>query len=265
MLVIKLGGSLITKKSSYCEIDEDEVRRFGNELAAGIEASAQCPIIVLGGGSFGNGIPRRFGLQDPMTRRRMDISRMTFGMFELMRGVVDIWRGQGLACYPVQCSTVVQQRDGVRTINIDPFAAALRNGMIPVTTGDILLEEEPIVYSSDYMPGLIAQAMDVQQIVMLTDVPGVFDMRDPEKRVCGEIRGSDYDRILSMAGGSAQADVTGGMRTKVEALFASLDKGTGSLIADGRRPGMLHDVLLGASVPGTYFYPGVKNVGESRP
>lgn len=253
MQIIKLGGSLITHKNSYCEIDQSEVWRFGRELKHALEHGAELPVIILGGGSFGNAIPSKYALNDSAMRRAGDISRMTVGMFSLMQQVLDIWRECGIPAFPIQANAVVASIDGSRTIDFTPFRAAMRHGLIPVTTGDILLEAQPVIFSSDYMPVLIAQETATRRVVMMTDVAGVQDRSQPGAPLLEVIRLQDRSRVLALAGASEQADVTGGMRTKVIALFELLERNVESVVVDGRRAGMLAAILMGESVSGSCF------------
>ena len=58
MIIIKLGGSIITDKTDYRKFNKDVVARLCKE----IKESGQKVIIVHGAGSFGHIISKRFKL-----------------------------------------------------------------------------------------------------------------------------------------------------------------------------------------------------------
>jgi len=238
MRVLKIGGSLLTVKSNYCTVNTLQVARFGHELAALTPQLRKHLILVIGGGSFGNGIPLRYGLDHPETVDPLDVSRMTLGMFELMGHLVGTWRAAGVAAFPVQaCSVISRCGDGYR-LNIEPFLSLLDRGVIPLVTGDLLpLEDWPII-SSDWLPVLIAAETKVDDVTYLTNVAGLCTDPLDETTLVEVVDEAYLQNALGMSSG-ARFDVTGGMRTKVGAAGALLRMGVPASICDGRVAGAL--------------------------
>jgi isopentenyl phosphate kinase len=250
--VVKLGGCLVTEKDGFCEPNYPCIAEFGQQVQLALAGGIALPIIVLGGGSFGNGIPARYGLTDPKTRKSKDIGRMTFGMFTLMQAVATTWRAIGLPTYPVQASAVISY--GLDGYELDPrlFQLAINMGLIPLVTGDLLLDGPINIYSSDLLPELLVRHFDVHRVVMLTDVAGLIDRSDMNEKLVETVRPGEA-HVTMVAGASSKVDVTGGMKTKVDALNRLLDLGISSVIADGRVEGQLLSVLRGDDVAGTNF------------
>jgi isopentenyl phosphate kinase len=261
MRVVKIGGSLLTNKSGYCEIDEASVLAIGRQLAELSGPSAlNGLVLVIGGGSFGNGIPRRHGLDRPDSLDVRDVSRMTLGMFELMAGLIHVWRELGIAAYPVQASAVVHPVGDWFRIDAGTISRLCERNIIPVVTGDLIPSAHWPILSSDWIPVLIANECAVSSVAYLTDVEGVFEIEEggaPPKLIKQVFQG-DASRVLELAGASRQADVTGGMRTKVEAALMLSKMGIPSLICDGRSSNRLRDVVQGVVSHGTYFVPEIE-------
>ena len=174
-------------------------------------------------------------------------------MFSLMLAVVATWRALGIPTYPVQASAVISH--GPEGYRIDPriFSAALNAGLVPLVTGDLLLEGPVNIYSSDCVPELLAEHFSISHVGMLTDVAGYLDRSGPEDRLVASIH-PGHASSLAGAKASAKTDVTGGMRTKVDALMRLLlQAGIESTIADGRVSGNFFSLLVGREVVGTAF------------
>lgn len=250
--IVKLGGSLIANKGGYCQLNRQMVERLGNELAQALAQHAPLPLIVLGGGSFGNGIPLRYGLDQPGFRVK-DLSRMPFGMHQLMSEVASLWRERGIAVFPLQASAMVSVSNRQFELNPRPIFDALAQGLIPLTSGDLILSDPPCILSSDHIPALVAQRMPVARVTFLTDVCGLLDRSrgnaGPVRRVTLE----SAESALALAGRSALQDVTGGMKTKVRASLELLQLGVESEMVDGRIAGVFRRVLGGQQVRGTHF------------
>jgi isopentenyl phosphate kinase len=250
--IVKLGGSLITHKSGYCQLDREAVERLGRELAHALAQAAAPPLIVLGGGSFGNGIALRYGLHLGGFRQA-DLSRMTCGMQQLMSEVACVWRAQRIAVFPIQASAVISMRMTTLALNADPIRDALALGLVPVISGDLVLADPPRIVSSDLIPAMVARSLPVRRVSFLTDVPGLFDMSGGQPVLLRRITPTMATHATSIAGCSSVQDVTGGMKTKVAASFELLAMGVESHYVDGRVTGALRDVLCGRRHAGTRF------------
>jgi acetylglutamate kinase len=85
--------------------------------------------------------------------------------------------------------------------------------------------------NADAAAGAVAAALSAYKIVFLTDVEGWLDSD-------GKLISFSHPNHLR----SGLADVTGGMRPKLEACLSAVDSGvTSAHIVDGRKP---HSVLL---------------------
>ena len=78
--------------------------------------------------------------------------------------------------------------------------------------------------------------------------------KDPNATLISVIEKLD-DEIFALAGGSASNQGTGGMVTKLQAASIATSAGCDMVIANGRRPANLYDILDGKSI-GTRFKGG---------
>ena len=96
--------------------------------------------------------------------------------------------------------------------------------------------QEMLNINADTAAGAIAEAMEAEALVFLTDVPGILD---GEGRVVATL---DGERIAALR---EQGVISGGMLPKVEACLRAAQAGARARIVDGRSAGALRSALSG--------------------
>lgn len=134
----------------------------------------------------------------------------------------------------------------------------LRLGVVPIVNeNDTVAVEEIRLGDNDTLAGLVANLIEADLLVLLTDQPGMYD-KDP--RSCSDAvridlaKAGDPELERMASGGSAGDWGRGGMLTKVRAAQRAARSGTATLIAAGAEP----DILLKArsgEVDGTMILP----------
>jgi glutamate 5-kinase len=141
----------------------------------------------------------------------------------------------------------------------------LKHGAIPVINeNDVVAVDEIKFGDNDNLSGLVANLIDADLLIILTDQPGLFTA-DPRYYADAQlIRNVDTidDTIRMMAGGSSSDIGTGGMVTKIEAAELATRSGTEVVIAPGSEPDVILKVVQGESL-GTRFPTQFSHV-ESR-
>ncbi|MFM2482233.1 glutamate 5-kinase [Celerinatantimonas sp. YJH-8] len=147
----------------------------------------------------------------------------------------------------------------------DALRAILDHGIVPVINeNDAVATSEIKVGDNDNLSALIAMLADADQLLLLTDQPGLFtaDPRsNPNAELIPEVRIID-DTLRRLAGGSAGGLGTGGMMTKLQAADIARRAGITVTIAAGRAEQVISRVAQGELV-GTRF-PGLITPLEHR-
>ncbi|SET49410.1 Isopentenyl phosphate kinase [Salinibacillus kushneri] len=254
MYVIKLGGSLITHKDKYCSPNRKAIKQYAQEIKKNWTLFKGNLIIILGGGSYGNGVPIRYNLQNSMQEwKPQDLLMMTTKMNEWQTEVCTIFRDEGIPCYPFQGSSYITSNDGnVSSCYIEPIKSALNMELLPILSGDLTFdsEEKFVIFSSDKIPLVLNKELDISRVVMLTDVEGIYYKNSPDQ-IYEEVTQENFYVVLSETGVSNQQDVTGGMKTKLLALIELAKQGVRGVICDGNDPYNLTVSLLNDNTPGT--------------
>jgi isopentenyl phosphate kinase len=261
--IVKLGGALISHKDEYCTPNIDIIHEFARIVRSGWDELQGRLIMVLGGGSYGNGVPYRYNLREASHNwKHVDLSMMTIKMFELMSIVTDIFRQEGVPCYPFQASGHLVSHDGrPQNFFIEPIKHALSLGVLPILSGDMVFDSHRrfVIFSSDCIPELFVGRLQLKRVVMMTNVPGVMNYSSGEPEVIARVTGENHEAVLSHAGASRQQDVSGGMKNKVQTLLRLAEMGVESVICDGRKPSILLPALFDPAPPGTVFEPRAEN------
>lgn len=147
------------------------------------------------------------------------------------------------------------------------LTALLAQGVLPIVNeNDTVATEEIRVGDNDNLSALIANLIEADLLVLLTDQPGLFTSdprRDPQARLLGEISSPDIpEAVWQAAGLPANGLGTGGMLTKLQAADLARRSGACVVIARGGDPDVLLRLAAG-ELFGTRFLPTASAV-ESR-
>jgi glutamate 5-kinase len=160
-------------------------------------------------------------------------------------------------------------RDRQRYLNArDTVLGLLEERVVPIINeNDTVATEEIKVGDNDNLAALVVTLIDAELLILLSDIDGLYDgdpHQDPDARLIREVRQVDAS-IWEIAGESATASGTGGMRTKIEAAQLVQRAGSTMVIAHGSERDVLLRIMEGEPV-GTRFLPqGAREGGRSAP
>lgn len=137
----------------------------------------------------------------------------------------------------------------------DTLHCLLKHHVVPIINeNDTVATKEIRVGDNDNLAALVANLIEADVVVLLTDQEGLFTA-DPrlntDAKLIPVVTRID-DSIFSLAGGSSTSLGTGGMITKIEAAQMASQSGTRTIIASASRPNVLIDLALGQQI-GTLF------------
>jgi glutamate 5-kinase len=130
------------------------------------------------------------------------------------------------------------------------FHELIHGGIVPlVNENDSVATEELRFGDNDELSALVVNSCGADLLIMLTDTDGLHDRPPGEGggRRIGELD-EITPQVLRMAGGARSKLASGGMRSKLEAARVVARFGIPTVIADGRRRGVLHRILGGEDI-----------------
>jgi len=255
LIVLKLGGSVITDKESPMTPDMDSIRRLAEEVA---ESKTRDLIVVHGGGSFGHTVAKQYGIAEGLTSREKTIgfSKTRQAMVELNSLVINALLDISLPVVSVTPSSFVIMEEGrIAMFSFDVVRLLIDLEMIPVLYGDAVLDRERgfSILSGDQLASFLAAGLGASRLVFGVDVDGVCTS-DPKKNPDADlIEVLPLDKLREMVnfGHALSTDVTGGMLGKVMETAIAIEAGVEVIVVNALRPGIVKKALRGEHVMGT--------------
>jgi len=143
--------------------------------------------------------------------------------------------------------------------------ALLERHVVPVINeNDVVATEEIKIGDNDNLSALVANLIDADLLILLTDQAGLFTAdprRNPSATLISEVPVISDD-IMALAAGAGTSRGTGGMTTKLQAARLATESGVTVLVASGTAENVLAKAVKGEPV-GTRF-PSNRTRMESR-
>lgn len=256
-IVIKLGGNLITDKSSQKTIRREEINAVSSVLAATIDEGYTL-VIVHGAGSFGHLLARRWLIDtgakpEILGGQRDAVSHIRTDMRELNSEIVSSLARNGLRSEGLPPSNWAEGtgREFVGDLSIFERESA---DVIPITFGDVVnkggMEEFGILSGDDLMLRLSLELPDVtHSIFLLGDAGGVMDR--PPDQTGAQLLPSWKPQDDIASNHLPEIDVTGGINLKLERASEIANVVKEVWLLDGREPDRVLELLSAGKTVGT--------------
>jgi isopentenyl phosphate kinase len=212
--VLKLGGSVVTKKDSPETVDGPALDRAA--AAVGEVQTTESLVLVHGAGSFGHLHADRHGVS--VTSGSHDAGALAAihgSMTELSESVVDALQDHGVGALPVRPLSLAHRRDGLH-LPAGSVEAMVREGFVPVLHGDVVTTAGSggTILSGDEVVTSLSNSMGADRVGLCSTVPGVLD---DDGQVVDRI--DSLSDVAGLLGDTDATDVTGGMAGKVRTLL----------------------------------------------
>lgn len=266
---LKLGGSLITDKAKPYTPLLNVMDDLGLQIAMSLQAHPDLRLVIgHGAGSFGHVAASEYKTRDgtprpsPLTHRERDATEDNYwkGFAEvwyqasaLNRHVMEALHKAGLRTIALAPSASVIASDGqVAVWETTPIRMALAAGIVPVIFGDVVFDEVRggTILSTENLFAYLVRALDPERVLLAGVEEGVWEDYPARTRRLERITPESFEEISHGVGGSAAADVTGGMDAKVREMLDLVQDNPGLKIRifSGTQPGNLVRALLGETL-----------------
>ena len=264
LILVKLGGSLITDKTKPYTANIPVIKRLAREIHEAREEKDINLIVGHGGGSFPHVSAKKYQTHKGVINKDSyeGIAKVQNDAAKLNRIIVDELINAGENAMSIQVSSCSIAENGrIKYMYTEPIKILLKHNMIPVPYGDVgldlkqgccILSTEEIL---DYLSKTFCKAeFKPDKILVCGIVDGIFTddpIKNPEAEFIPEITTENIKNVEDCLAGSAGIDVTGGMIHKVERLLEIAKSGIESEIINGLVPGNLKKALKGEKIKGT--------------
>lgn len=257
MIIVKLGGSVITNKSRLRTFKRDTCERLAEELA-----SAKEPLVIVhGAGSFGHIEAKKHELHKGFNSEEQleHVALVQRDVRELNLKVITALIDGGLRAVSVPpAGAATFKACSVRSFDPTLFTSVLDLGLTPVCFGDVVPDESMgfSICSGDLIMESLAKEFRPHLVVFCADVDGVFD-RDPKRYPDAKLMPVlDRSALARMKRTAARtADVTGSMYGKLERMLAIAGHCEKCMIVNGNVSERLERAVQGKKVVSTVVVP----------
>ena len=256
LVLIKLGGSLITDKAKPFTEDLKTIKRLASEIHKAKEAGSLF-IVGHGGGSYPHVPAVKYktaqGIRNNASYR--GIAEVQDAAARLNRIVVAEFIKTGENAVSLSPSSFMLGEDAeIKKAFLSPLLKILEFKMLPVVYGDVVLDSKKgcFIASTEKILNFLALKLkakfEIEKVIHCGKTDGVYDKQG---KTIPKISTENFDKVRAEIGGSDGIDVTGGMLHKIEEALTLAKNGIPSVIINGARPGELLNALLGKFHRGT--------------
>ncbi len=259
MILIKLGGSVITDKAEYRKFNRETVSRLADE----IRRSGEQVIIVHGAGSFGHVVSKQYALQKGYQNDDQipAVARVMCDTRELSSMVVEELLAKDIPAVSVPIGSCFVADGGKLVVdNEEPLRRLTDLGIMPVMFGDVLTDRKMgfSIVSGDQVMEYLCKMYDPEKVIFVSDIDGLYDKNPKTEkgaRMIGTVTKKKMDEIAME---SNVDDVTGGVRNKMEAMLRMTDSRRHCYLVNGNAPERLYHLLKGETVTCTVAKGGLE-------
>jgi isopentenyl phosphate kinase len=253
MFIIKLGGSVITDKTKEQTFKQGVM----DDLAASIKKSNKKLIIVHGAGSFGHILAKQYELNQGYKRfEQVKGFSLTHEMVQTLSSLVlKSLHKHDVPAVSISPHSIVKLDDHkLSKIDFTIFEEYLQNDFIPVTFGDVVLDKKLgfSICSGDLLVKALAEHFKPEKIVFAIDEDGLYTANPKIDTKAKLIKTADLKELEQLSITlDKHADVTGGMKGKIDTIKNISKHGIDTILLNGNKPDRLYKVLVGENTVST--------------
>jgi len=251
-LVIKIGPNALT--DAHAQLDVRLIATLATEVWKLKEAGKD--VVIVSSGAIGAGV-RVLGLKSRPKELAMLQAAAAVGQNKLMQLFE-----KGFSKYDLAVAQILVTRadfvDRRRYLNIERTLTALNQlGAIPIINeNDTVAVDENRFGDNDLIAALVANLVRADLLVILTVVDGLLDRAGQRVDFVPRVEATTLGLLRSEKSSLG----SGGMQSKLQAVKMATNAGIDTVIANGRRDGVLSQLILGGDKVGTVFAGSTRRV-----
>ena len=244
MILIKLGGSIITNKEKALSPRKKTIDNIAKQL----KKISEPVILVHGGGSFGHYWSVKYDMHTKPAKYDIHgVAIVKNSMVELNKIILDSLAKNKLNPYCLPPTDFMSGNKPI-TSKVKEIKKIAESDLIPVTFGDALWygQKKSYILSGDKIMSILAKVLRPRLSIFVLNVDGLYsDFKT--KRLIYEMKGNQVSiQDIPM-------DVTGGMKRKVEEATRISKMGLKVFFVNGNKPQRLVDAIQKNKFEGTVF------------
>ncbi len=260
-LVIKVGSNVLTRGDG--KLDITRMSALADQLAWLRSEGFEVILVSSGAMASGRGEIKVTRKLDSVEQRQL---YSALGQAKLINLYYDLFREYRI---PVGQVLTMKENFSSRREYLNQRACMtvmLDNGVIPIVNeNDTVSVTELMFTDNDELSGLIASMMDASELIILSNVDGIYDGKpgDGVSKIISRVeRGKDLSEYIRQ---EKSGFGRGGMITKCAIAQKVADEGIRVIIANGKRDNILVDLMeRREATPHTEFVPAAAPVSKVK-
>lgn len=249
-IVIKIGTSTLAHPAGLLNIKRvEELCKVMSDLK-----NAGHEVIIVSSGAIGMGAGKLFLNEKPKDIRTKQAAAAV-GQCELMYTYDKLFSEYNHTVAQILITGEDVDHEERRRNFENTMLRLLELGAIPIINeNDSVATNEIVIGDNDTLGAIVAKSIKADLLILLSDIDGLFTA-DPHKDKNAVLLDTVEEitpEIESMTGGAGSKLGTGGMATKVNAAKIATEAGIDMVIANGKEPSVLYDIISGKKA-GTKF------------
>jgi len=246
-IVVKVGTRVLTHEDGT--LDESRIARLGEEICQILTMGRH--VVLVSSGAVGAGMS-----QLGLTQRPQDVARLqavaAVGQARLIEAYDRVFRQHGRTAAQVLL-TADDVDDRTRYLNVrNTIWALLDFEAVPIINENDTVAVEELVATfgdNDRLAAVVTSLLRAPLLIILSDVEGLYsgDPAQPGSQLITTVSKLD-ETVLAYVRDRRSGLSKGGMSSKLNAARIATTAGENVIIASGRRPGVLGQIMRGEEV-----------------
>jgi len=244
MILIKLGGSIITNKGK----PQSARRKTIDNILKQIKKINEPMILVHGGGSYGHYWSMKYSMHTKPARYSLKgLSVVKNSMIELDKIILNSATKNKLNTYSLPPTDFMSGNKPIKN-KIQKIGEIAKSGLVPITYGDALWygQKKSYILSGDVIMTTIGKILKPRLSIFVLNVDGVYSNIKSKKLI------NDFKKEKPTIGKN-KMDVTGGMTRKISEAVKMSRSGLKVFFVNGNKPQRIVDAVSGKKFEGTLF------------
>src|SRR5665648_404753 len=255
-IVVKVGSNVLTREDGMLNVTR--MAHIVDQIASLRKAGLQVILVTSGAVAAGRAEVELHRKLDPVSSRQL---WSAVGQVKLINRYADLFHENGITCAKV-LKTKENCSDRLHYLNMrNCMTTLLDNGVVPVVNeNDTISVTELMFTDNDELSGLITSMMDMEALIILTNVDGVYSGSpdDLKSQLISSIKLGDALDVEAISGKKSNFG-RGGMLTKFHIASKLAGQGISVHIANGTKINTLANILkINKEAVHTHFVPAKK-------
>lgn len=259
IIFIKLGGSVITEKTSIDTLRSEVVSSLVEEIIEIQKKLVDTQLIIgHGHGSFGHVPLKKYktieGFIDQNSR--LGMAKVLDKVAYLNQFIVNQFVIRNVAAISARINnSLVTKNTHPNKWFMDSIDQILKNDQLPIVCGDVFFDKKQgcSVWSTEYIFNFLVnyylnEGFQIERIIHVGETIGFLD---GENNLISKIDKKNWKNLKKHLTQTKGIDMTGGMKLKVEESLKLADKGVKTSIISGLERNNLFDLVINNKKIGT--------------